>query len=126
MPPLCMVFQCITAYPLTQASLIRFSFKTLILKNLMLVQKKISGKTCSFEVAYMPLSHFSHVLLFVTLLTVAHQAPLSMGFSRQEYWSGLPFPPPGNQTWSHVSCIDRWVLYIGATWEAPGTWLSIL
>ena len=28
--------------------------------------------------------------------TVARQAPLSMGFSRQEYWSGLPFPPPGN------------------------------
>ena len=28
--------------------------------------------------------------------TVAHQAPLSMGFSRQEYWSGLPFPPPGD------------------------------
>ena len=32
--------------------------------------------------------------LFVTPWTVAHQAPLSMGFSRQEYWSGLPFPPP--------------------------------
>ena len=32
--------------------------------------------------------HFSHVLLFVTLWTVAHQAPLSMGFSRQEQWSG--------------------------------------
>ena len=31
----------------------------------------------------------------VTLWTVAHQAPLSMGFSRQEYWSGLPFPPSG-------------------------------
>ena len=30
----------------------------------------------------------------VTSLTVAHQAPLSMGFFRQEYWSGLPFPPP--------------------------------
>ena len=30
-----------------------------------------------------------------TLWTVAHQAPLSMGFSRQEYWSGLPCPPPG-------------------------------
>ena len=28
--------------------------------------------------------------------TVAHQAPLSMGFSRQEYWSGFPFPPPGD------------------------------
>ena len=34
------------------------------------------------------------VWLFVTPWTVAHQAPLSMGFSRQEYWSGLPFPPP--------------------------------
>ena len=41
------------------------------------------------------LSHFSRVQLFVTLRTVAHQAPLSMGFSRQEYWSWLPFPPPG-------------------------------
>ena len=42
------------------------------------------------------LSHFSHVQLFVTPWTVAHQAPLSMGFSRQEYWSGLPCPPPGD------------------------------
>ena len=32
----------------------------------------------------------------VTPWTVAHQAPLSMGFSRQEHWSGLPFPPPGD------------------------------
>ena len=37
----------------------------------------------------------SHVQLFMTPRTVAHQAPLSMGFSRQEYWSGLPFPSPG-------------------------------
>ena len=42
------------------------------------------------------LSHFSCVRLFVNLWTVAHQAPLSMGFSRQEYWSGLPGPPPGD------------------------------
>ena len=42
------------------------------------------------------LGRFSPVQLFVTLWTVAHQAPLSMGFSRQEYWSGLPFPPPGD------------------------------
>ena len=41
------------------------------------------------------LSHFSQVQLFETLWTVAHQTPLSMGFSRQEYWSGLPCPPPG-------------------------------
>ena len=38
----------------------------------------------------------SHVQLFVTPWTVACQAPLSMGFSRQEYWSGLPCPPPGD------------------------------
>ena len=36
----------------------------------------------------------SHVRLFVTQWTVAHHVPLSMGFSRQEYWSGLPFPSP--------------------------------
>ena len=38
----------------------------------------------------------AQLYLFVTLWTVAHQAPLSMGFSRQEYWSGLPFPSPGD------------------------------
>ena len=42
------------------------------------------------------LSCFSRVQLFVTLQTLAHQAPLSIGFSRQEYWTGLPWPPPGN------------------------------
>ena len=42
------------------------------------------------------LRYFSHVQLFVTLWTVAFQAPLSMGFSRQECWSGLPCPPPGD------------------------------
>ena len=42
------------------------------------------------------LSHFRHVQLFATLWTVAHQAPLAMGFSRQEYWSGLPCPPSGD------------------------------
>ena len=42
------------------------------------------------------LSSFSRVQLCATLWTVAHQAPLSMGFSRQEYWSGLPFPAPGD------------------------------
>ena len=38
----------------------------------------------------------SRVRLFVTPWTVAHQAPLSVGFSRQEYWSGLPFPSRGD------------------------------
>ena len=43
---------------------------------------------------YLLLSHFSRVRLFATLETAAHQAPPSLGFSRQEHWSGLPFPSP--------------------------------
>ena len=38
----------------------------------------------------------SRVQLFMTPWTVGHQAPVSMGFPRQEYWSGLPFPSPGD------------------------------
>ena len=42
------------------------------------------------------LSHFSRVRLCATPSTAAHQAPLSLGFSRQKYWSELPFPSPGD------------------------------
>ena len=42
------------------------------------------------------LSCFSCIRLFAMLWTVAGQAPLSVGFSRQEYWSGLPYSPPGD------------------------------
>ena len=42
------------------------------------------------------LSCFSHVQLFMTPWAIARQAPLSVGFSQQEYWSGLPCPPPGD------------------------------
>ena len=42
------------------------------------------------------LSRFSHVQLFEIPWTVAYRAPLSMRFSREEYWSGLPCPPPGD------------------------------
>ena len=44
------------------------------------------------------LSCLSLVQLFTTLWTIAHQAPLFMGFFKQEYWSGLPSPPPGYLT----------------------------
>ena len=62
------------------------------------------------------LSCFSCVRFFATLWTVAHPAPLSMGFSREEYWSGLPCPPPGDLPDpgikpASVSCIGRWILY---------------
>ena len=52
-----------------------------------------------FEVPFLHkdgLNHFSHVWLFATPWTVTHQATLSMGFSRQGYWSGFPCPPPGD------------------------------
>ena len=54
---------------------------------------KVCFHKCKFESSL----KFWHVAqLFATPWTVAHLAPLSMGFSRQEYWSGLPFPFPGN------------------------------
>ena len=46
----------------------------------------------------------SRVRLFATPWTVALQAPLSMGFSRQEYWSGQPFPSPGNLSDPGIEC----------------------
>ena len=49
----------------------------------------------------MQLNRLQLIRLFATPWTVAHQAPLSMRFSRQEYWSGLPFPTPG------LSCMSR-------------------
>ena len=62
----------------------------------------------------------SHVQLFAITWTTACQAPLFMGFSRQEYWSGLP--PPGGSSQprdrTHVSCIGRRILYHCAPWEA--------
>ena len=72
------------------------------------------------------LSHFSHVRLFVTPWTVAHQAPLSMGFFRQEYWSRLQCPPPGdlpNQE-SNLHLLTSPALAgrfftINTIWEAP-------
>ena len=45
---------------------------------------------------YFVCQSLSHVRFFATLWTVAHQVPLSVGFSRQEHWSGLPFPSPGD------------------------------
>ena len=63
----------------------------------------------------MGLRVLSHVRLFVTPWTVAHQAPLSVGFPRQEYWSGLLFQGIFlTQDWTQVSCVScfgRWILY---------------
>ena len=65
----------------------------------------------------------SHVWLFTTPRMVALQVPLSMEFPRQEYWSGLPFPPPGDLPGPGIEatslCIGRQIFYHLSTWEAP-------
>ena len=64
----------------------------------------------------------SLVGLLVTLWATAHQTLLSIGFSRQECWSGLPCPPPRGSSLPRdkicIAYIDRQVLYHRATWEA--------
>ena len=56
-----------------------------------------------YPILLLLLSHFSRVRLCATPETAAHQAPLSLGFSRQEHWSGLPFPSPMHQSESEVA-----------------------
>ena len=72
------------------------------------------------------LSPFSHVHLFAILWTVALQAPLSTGFSRHEYWSVLPCPPPGDLPDSGIEsasimspALAGGFFTTSATWEAP-------
>ena len=76
------------------------------------------------------LSHFSRVLLCATPWTAAHQTPPSLGFSRQEHWSGLPFPSPvhesekwwwsrsvlSNSSWPHGLQLTRLL----CPWDFPG------
>ena len=74
------------------------------------------------------LSHFSHVGLWATLWTIARQPPLSMGFSSQEYWSGLPWPSPGDLPDSEIeprSPTLQWILYSWATREAQEYWSGL-
>ena len=73
-----------------------------------------------------PKCHFSHIRLFAIPWTVARQSPLPMGFSRQEHWSGLPFPSPGDfpnlgmETLSLRSpALAGGLFTASATWEAP-------
>ena len=70
----------------------------------------------------------SHVQLFVSTWTVVHQAPLSMGFPRQETWSALPFPTPGDlpdarmELASLVSSVSAGEFFT-TVW--PGIWLKV-
>ena len=96
------------------------SDKSLSLRHLWEPLQLIHYLCFSYFSCMLLLSCLSHVRLFATLLTVARQAPLSMGFSRQEYWSGLPFPPPGYLSDPGIRmepdllCLlhCRWILYL--------------
>ena len=73
------------------------------------------------------LNHFSCVQLFATLWTIASQTPLSMGFSRQEYWSESPCPPPGDLPSSRMEpaslvspALAGGFFTTSASWEANG------
>ena len=78
-------FSCTIAWSLTSAFVMQEILECL-------PSEMLSVFKCMFFPYLVP----SRVQLFATLWTVAHQAPLSMGFSRQGYWSGLPFPFPGD------------------------------
>ena len=87
--------------------------------------------SCYLKECVCKLSRFSHVCRFSTLWTVARQAPLSMGFSRQEYCNGLPSPPPGElpdprvKPASPVSLalqVDS--LSLSHRWKALGIWVK--
>ena len=72
------------------------------------------------------LSHFSHVRFFATPWTVAHQAPLFMGISRQEYWSGLLCPSPGDLPDPGINTASPALAGIFFTTEPPGKPLSYM
>ena len=67
-----------------------------------------------------PVCMLSHVWLFATPWTVAQQAPLSMGFSRQEYWSRLPFPSPGDLPDPGIKPASPALAGVFFTHEPPG------
>ena len=76
-----------------------FKYLELLASNLLGVACRLRKHFYQLKISLLLLllSHFSRVQLCATPQTAAHQAPLSMGFSRQEYWSGVPLPSPKNQ-----------------------------
>ena len=74
--------------------MLQLTLKVLRAKGNSFLKENLQG--CRGRFACMCTQLLSHIWLFATPWTAAHQGPLSMGFPRQEYWSGLPFPPPGH------------------------------
>ena len=72
--------------------------KTKIKESGPITSRQIRGETVTDFILLLLLSRFSRVQLCATPQTAAHQAPLSLGFSRQEHGSGLPFPSPMHES----------------------------
>ena len=97
-------------------------------------QRKVMPTFCFSRVMLYKhvLSRFSTIRLFATPWTVVYQAPLSMGFSRQEYWSGLSWPSPGDlpdpgNDPGHLfsPSLAGWFFSTSATWEAQWKWIAL-
>ena len=100
----------------------KFTQLVLSFPNCNCIQACSSQFTCTVHTCM--LSRFSYVWLFATLWTIAHQALLSMGFYRQEYWSRLVCPPPGDLTNPGIltasltsPALAGRFFTIGTTWE---------
>ena len=86
------------------------------------VTQRLLVTVCLMNIHASVLSSFTHLRLFENLWAVARQAPLSMGFSRKEYWSGLPCPPPGHLpnpgTEPTAPALTEGFFATSTTWEA--------
>ena len=98
-------------------------------------QENMDSQSSSLTSAGLCAQSLSCVQLFVTPprpWTADHQAPLSLGFPRQGYWNGFPFPPPGNLPnpgiKPFVSCFGRWIIYLLSHLGSPrgSCWLVII
>ena len=91
------------------------AFKTLYLMKLLCTDLLYFQSSTCMQACW-HVCMLSCVWLSATLWTAVWQAPLSMGFSRQGYWNGFPFPPPVDQ--ACISCIGRQILYHWVVWLA--------
>ena len=92
---------------------------TVTLQSLTMSQNFLNFSAFLYVHVYQSLSC---VLLFGTLQTVAQQAPLSTDFSRQEYWSGLPFPSPGDLSDPGINPASPASLALTGTFFTTATW----
>ena len=84
------------------------------------VLRTVGASHKPFSLCKVRVKLLSCVLLFATPWTVTYQAPLSMGFSRQEYWSGLPFPSPGDPPHPEIESRSPSLQVDALLFEPPG------